>query len=835
MSLKRVITGLFFTCFVALINANGQDTFSISVKDGSRDSIDFYLAQSEILIDSLPEKSLLLAERAKVLSGILKNKERFAHANHLAGEANIKLNQYYQAEKMLQQALAFYEKGNNTRAKAEINFSLGVTRYHLNNFSKALDDYDIASELYNELEDDQSYANTMQCMGLAYSQLNELEEAENYYYKSLAINKAINNNKNIAELYQNLGIICYNRSNDSLALNYYSMSTMFYKKEHNLKGIGVNYSNIGLVYLRSGDYSNALDNFTLAHTYFIKAKYEIGQIWALNNAGAALASLNELDNAALKFNESLKIARRVGSIEGVLTNLTDISKYYEQTGKLKESLVYQKRYNTLKDSIQRLEASKRISELESLYLMESSKREMVEADIYSKASSTKYYAIVSLLIVLVIAVLVVLTLFMQKQRAERKLVQNQEQLKSLIHERAEEIQHHIQERKSAEESDKLKSAFLANMSHELRTPMNAIIAFSNFLRDPDVTTKQKSEYLDHIGNAGDTLLCLIDDIIDIAKIESQQLKLFIQPTNINLLLIEIYKVYTELRIKNKEKKNVAFNLNIDNSYNYIINTDSKRLKQVLSNLLDNAFKYTDSGRIEIGFSATDSSVLFHVSDTGVGIPKDKHEVIFDRFSQLRYANDTRTTSGTGLGLAISKNLIKLLGGDMHVDSAVGMGSKFLIRLPVDSIKRQVNSTVGLKKKKAPIPIQSQYDWNELTILVAEDEDLNYKVLDTCLKKTKAHIIRARDGVSAVDICKTQKVDLVLMDIQMPGMNGYEATKEIKRLNNRTPVIAQTSFAMVGEKEKCLQAGCDDFITKPLDIKMLLQKIEDHVFSYVRQV
>ena len=168
-----------------------------------------------------------------------------------------------------------------------------------------------------------------------------------------------------------------------------------------------------------------------------------------------------------------------------------------------------------------------------------------------------------------------------------------------------------------------------------------------------------------------------------------------------------------------------------------------------------------------------------------------------------------------------------MGGEIWVDSDYGKGSTFSLRIPIESIKRQVNTSFTHNKKGKKLS-RTNYNWNDITILVAEDEDLNYKVLDTCLARTKAHIIRARDGASAVEICRNQKVDLVLMDIQMPGMDGYEATQEIKRINNRTPVIAQTSFAMTGEKERCLQAGCDDFITKPLNINYLLEKIEGHL-------
>ena len=461
-----------------------------------------------------------------------------------------------------------------------------------------------------------------------------------------------------------------------------------------------------------------------------------------------------------------------------------------------------------------------------MYQIESNERIQAQLNSENKRQKTQLWAVSGLLSILILASLVIFSAFYQKRKAEKKLAEHKTNLELLVDSRTKELQKQISERKTAEESDKLKSAFLANMSHELRTPMNAIIAFSNFLREPELNDKRKNEYLDHITSAGDSLLRLIDDIIDIAKIESKQLKIFIQPTSLNRMLNELYKVFSEIRVKNK-KKLIQFNLITDNKYNYIINTDTQRLKQVLSNLIENAFKYTDKGRIDFGFKLGEQSVTFFVSDTGVGIPKDKHDLIFNRFYQLSH-NNNRKVGGTGLGLAICKNLIALLSGEIWLDSDTGKGSTFFIKIPVDSIKKQPNPQFVEENINNRKFLQQGYNWNNITILVAEDEDLNYKVLNTCLTRTNAHIIRAKDGASAIEICRNQKVDLVLMDIQLPGLDGYTATQEIKKMNNRTPVIAQTSFAMTGEKEKCLQAGCDDFVSKPLNIDVLLKKIEHFI-------
>jgi signal transduction histidine kinase/CheY-like chemotaxis protein len=821
-----IIISLF--CSNLLGFANKHDAFQTGNESSIlKDSIDIYLVKSESLVDSLPSVSVKNAERALEISQNFNLQENVAYASKILGQAKLNLREYYQARKYLSSSAIYYEKNSSKEVMlAKISYLQGLTEYYLTNYTDAINFYLKASKIFQKHGLKTEYSSVLQSLGLVYHSLKETDKAEAYYIQSLNIGLELKNAENIANTYQNLGILYYSKKSDSTAIEYYNKSTEYYKQQHNLKGIGINFSNIGLIYLDEKQAALAYSQFEKSLTYFVKIGFKLGQMWAYNNMGASLVMQGKMGDAESNFIKSLEIAKGINSAEGILTNYSDLSKFYEKGRQINLALQYQKEYSQLKNSVDEQKSATRIKELENIYQVENSERQRSELIAQNKNQNTKTWAITGLISILLLAALILLTAYKQKRSAEKKLAEHKSDLEKLVEKRTIELQKQISERKIAEESDKLKSAFLANMSHELRTPMNAIIAFSNFLREPDLSDERRYEYLDHITTAGDSLLRLIDDIIDIAKIESKQLKIFIQPTNINRLMIELYKFYSELRVKNN-KKDIRFILNTDNEFNYIINTDSQRLKQVLSNLIENAFKYTDKGKIEIGFETTENSVTFSVTDTGIGIPADKHELIFDRFYQLNNMND-RKISGTGLGLAICKNLIMLLGGQIWVDSESNRGSTFSIRIPVESIKRQPNPMYVEESKNKTQAKKIGYNWNNITILVAEDEDLNYKVLDTCLTRTMAHIIRAKDGASAVEICKNQKVDLVLMDIQMPGMNGFEATQEIKRINNRTPVIAQTSFAMIGEKERCLQAGCDDFITKPLNIDSLLRKIEHYL-------
>jgi len=796
--------------------------------DVERDSISMYLLESEKLLDSLPQVAFQKADKARKLAIIFNMDESEAFASILLGELKSKSNEYYSAKKFFNTALRYYKNSNNHKILAKIHFAIGKCDNELKDYNASIDHYTKAATLYKSFNMLDEYIKALQNIGEVYHRKGEYDKAKEFYVKALNINLDKGNHNEVAELYQNLGNLFYLLKDDSLAIYNFNKSIEFYKECHDLKNIGIVYSNIGIVNLGLSKAPKALKNFEKSLVYFTKTGYEYGKMWAFNNIGTSLVLNGNLSEAEQFFKRSLETAKSISSQEGILINYKDLFRFYENRKEFKDALDYYKKYTILNDSLNRQNSDKQISELQQLYLIESREKDAIKNNSEEKQLKTRKYSLIGFISLFLLTTLVVISTVYNKKGADKRLTEHKSNLEKLVEKRTKELQVQISERKIAEESDQLKSAFLANMSHELRTPMNAIIAFSNFLREPELNAGKRMEYLDHILAAGDSLLRLIDDIIDIAKIESKQIKMFIQPTNISRLLCQIYEFYNELRGKNN-KKHIRFNLNIEDDFSYIINTDSQRLKQVLSNLIDNAFKYTEKGEIKVGFETTENSVAFYVSDTGIGIPKDKQDEIFSRFYQLNVRKDRRL-SGTGLGLAICVNLVKLLGGKLSVESEFEKGSKFKILLPVESVKKQPNPKVWEQKDNntKPETVRPSYNWHNITILIAEDEDLNYKVLDSVLTRTKAHLIRAKDGISAVEICRNQKVDLVLMDVQMPGMDGYEATQEIKKLNNRTPVIAQTSFAMTGEKEKCLKSGCDDFISKPLNIQDLLKKIEHFI-------
>jgi PAS domain S-box-containing protein len=365
-------------------------------------------------------------------------------------------------------------------------------------------------------------------------------------------------------------------------------------------------------------------------------------------------------------------------------------------------------------------------------------------------------------------------------------------------------------KEKAEESDRLKTAFLANMSHEIRTPMNGILGFAELLDDNSLSQERRREFTSIISSSSKQLLTVINDIIDISKIESGQLILSNVHFNLNKLLGELLTAFENIKATSgKSHINLILEKGFTDDESEIY-CDDMRLSQVLNNLLGNALKFTSSGFVKFGYRRQNENLLFYVQDTGKGIALDKQQYVFERFRQAEESN-TRRFGGTGLGLSISKGLVELMSGNIWVVSDEEIGSTFYFSIPVNIQPPIAEITNG----KHPVKVENGFSGK--TILIAEDIQSNFDMIRIMLEKTNAILLYAEDGAQAVDICKKHdKIDLVLMDIQMPVLNGYDATREIRKFRSELPIIALTAFAYEEDKIRCFDAGCNDFIAKPID-------------------
>jgi signal transduction histidine kinase len=394
-------------------------------------------------------------------------------------------------------------------------------------------------------------------------------------------------------------------------------------------------------------------------------------------------------------------------------------------------------------------------------------------------------------------------------------------IKDDITERKRIEQQLVQAKEKAEESDRLKSAFLANMSHEIRTPMNAILGFSEILQHEGIQPEDRREYIKLINDKGNDLMNIISDLIDLSRIEAGDMRLVRTHIPINDLILELFEqVKKEKELKGLHEVQIRYQIREDTEFSIL--SDKNRLKQVFNNLLGNAMKFINEGYIELGYVLKDDHVRFHVKDSGIGITPENQKLIFERFRQEDNSY-TRKHGGTGLGLAISKQIVELLGGEIGVESKPDQGAVFYFSLPLD---RTAEPRPSVAKAERP-RYQNNLKLSARRIMIAEDDSSNFMFLESLLRSTEAELIWARNGQQAVDIhAGRNDIDLIMMDIRMPDMNGLQATEKIRSVDRDIPIIALTAFAFADDREKSVEAGCTEHLSKPVkieELKRILQK------------
>lgn len=398
-------------------------------------------------------------------------------------------------------------------------------------------------------------------------------------------------------------------------------------------------------------------------------------------------------------------------------------------------------------------------------------------------------------------------------RQNNEIYTHRNNLEKLIEVRTIEL---VKALDKAKENDRLKTAFLNNISHEIRTPMNAIMGFTQLLKDPDTTEEEKKKFLQIILDSSSQLLSIISDIINIAKIETGKEYVQNKHFNINSVLRSLYAQYN-LFVKDSELT-LLHEFALPDA-DAMICSDETKIIEIISNLIQNAIKFTDKGQVRFGYEIQDKHTLtFFVEDTGIGIDPKDQMIIFERFRQAKHANKA-SEKGTGLGLSIAKAYVEMLHGVIWVESEVGAGSRFCFTIPY------VTDSEQLKKEHTTPVAKIELQKGHKSILIAEDEEYNFILIQELLKTYKFSITRAVNGIEAIEHCKKQEFDLVLMDIKMPELDGIEASKRIKQMYPLMPIIAQSAYSDEVDMQKAYDAGVSDFLIKPLNIHQLIQILD----------
>jgi hypothetical protein len=376
----------------------------------------------------------------------------------------------------------------------------------------------------------------------------------------------------------------------------------------------------------------------------------------------------------------------------------------------------------------------------------------------------------------------------------------------------------------ATESDRLKSAFLANMSHEIRTPMNGILGFTNLLQNPNLDGEEQQRYIEIIKKSGDRMLSTVNDIINISKIEAGMVEISVSEVDINEILEDLHSFFKP----EAAKKGIQFVYKQDfEEPDSRILTDHEKFNSIVTNLIKNAIKYTNEGLVEFGYNIKKDSgfakLEFYVKDTGSGIQKNRQRAIFDRFVQADI-EDKRAMQGSGLGLAISKAYTEMLGGKIWVESEEGKGSTFYFTIEYKSVSESKSNP-----KTDATALKGNGANRKLKILVVEDDETSQHLISIMVNKFAKEIINVSSSREAIEACQNNAdIDLILMDIQLPDMNGYVTTRQIRKFNKDVVILAQTAYALTGDKEKAISAGCNDYISKPINNAELLSLIQKHI-------
>ncbi|MBT8318189.1 MAG: tetratricopeptide repeat-containing sensor histidine kinase [Lutibacter sp.] len=664
---------LFFIAIVSLKNVHSQtlkDSLLIKLRTTQQDSlkVNLLLDIGEEYYYTYQDSSKYYYLKALDLARKIKNKK-------LEAESLLSVGYYYDTQEIVKEAIAYYSKAidlfksiNDEQGLARCYNYIGYSFSYLNSLDKSIEFYYKSLDIFKKLNDSIGLAAVYRSFGNLYYDQQNYTKSKEYFLKSYEIHEKQNNKTGLLDTYINLGNAYSDDGNIEKGLFYYLESVKLSNNIKDYQALAINYNNIADCYLVKEDYKTAQKYFNKSLDLVNKYNFKTLRSLLFANLSYTYLQVEDYHKAIAFANKSLEYNKITDWINMNYNNHLYLSEAYEKLGDYKKALENHKIFQKYSDSIFDVKNYEQVAKSETLYELKNQEAkidDLLKKDDLRKSELRNQKIVNYVLVFFILGFLLFIFILNSLRRAKNKA-------NILL-----EI-----EKEKAQESDRLKSSFLANMSHEIRTPMSAILGFSSLLKDNDLNEEKRDHFIEIISKSGERLMAIINDIIDISKIESNQIKVDLENVNVSKALndiIEIQKETNDLLAKNK----IELKLKLPtNSRTIFIKTDENRFTQIFNNLISNASKFTENGSIEIGFELKNNSenqcVQFYVKDTGCGVPQSKFEDIFNRFSQ---AGDKDFKTGNGLGLSICKGLLNNLGGTIWLESEVGEGTTFYFTLP----------------------------------------------------------------------------------------------------------------------------------------------------------
>ncbi|MFZ4797353.1 MAG: response regulator [Bacteroidia bacterium] len=821
--IKKINIFLVFALAFIKLNASNVDFKKdsilklIAIEKNEKKQIDLYNSLAPYLLEN-PTEVIKNAEHTLALSTQLSYEKGIYESMFFLGVSHCENRDFDTSIICLTNALNYFIKTNNTKLVIRSNNYLGIAYENKTNYSQALWYYFQALNLSKKTNDSAYILKSLNNIGVVYLIKNEYNLSEKYL--KLAYEIAVILNSELSLIDYNLAATYLEKKDYKNALQKFENVLEDDLKSNNLKNIAETYDNIGVCYLK-------LNQLTIAESYLNKAfeiREEINDENGLRNSFTDFAELfivnKQYDKALAFLNKALVIAQKTENKQAEVNIYGTFIKFYKSQNDYKNALVYTELKDGILQEISEAESLIKLKDLESQsQIKQKATENIVEAEKLKNEKITK--GLIILICVFVIAIIVFLGFTVYNIRKNNSLLRlNQKQLTAKNEALIKQNEQILKTQEIAKQAVKAKASFIRNISHEIRTPLNAINGIGALLQNENLNIEQE-ENLKILTFSTHKLITLVNDILDFNNLESGNGGFIQNDFKIQQLLNGLIEIY-EVKIKNK---GLEFIVNCEVDLTKTFKSDPLRIAQVISNLINNSINFTENGYIklsikEINHSFFKSTIRFEVIDSGTGISTENQHEIFEAFSQVDFS-DTRKTEGAGLGLSICQKIIEGLGGKINIKSEVGVGSNFSFDLSIDVVDSLYIKT-EISIQNSVLNLQGQ------KTLIVEDSLMNAVILKQFLKKWGCVFDLAENGSIGLELVKKNKYDIVLMDLQMPEMDGITCTKEIRCLNEfyfkNIPIIALTAANENSMRDAAYAAGMNDYILKPFEPEILFEKM-----------